>query len=98
MRWKWKEEQMNDKDISCVIGLLEGKEVDKTSVSRNVKIMLWRKNKFVLHNQLLYRKALSITHETEYFQFVLPIGYRKQALEACHNEVGHLGIEKKAIC
>ena len=32
--------------------------------------------------------------ETGYLQFVLPRPFRKQALEACHDEVGHLGIER----
>ena len=29
-----------------------------------------------------------------YLQFVLPKPFRKQALETCHDEVGHLGIER----
>ena len=28
------------------------------------------------------------------FQFVLPQSYWKQALEACHDNMGHLGIER----
>ena len=47
--------------------------------------MLQRKNKFVLHNQLLHSKTQFTTHETKYLQFLLPTNYRKQALEACHD-------------
>ena len=27
-------------------------------------------------------------------QFVLPLRFRERALEACHDEIGHLGFER----
>ena len=41
-----------------------------------------------------YTKSVFPIIETGYLQFVLPRPFRKQALEACHDEVGHLGIER----
>ena len=43
---------------------------------------------------MLYKKCVSNNRETGYLQFVLPRPFRKQALEACHDEVGHLGVER----
>ena len=44
---------------------------------------------------LLYRKILDGQLQENKFQFVLPKSYWKQVLEACHDNMGHLGIERK---
>ena len=43
---------------------------------------------------LLYRKVFDGQLQENKFQFVLPQPYWKQALEACHDNMGHLGIER----
>ena len=53
-----------------------------------------KKGRYILRNGLLYKKCVSNNRETGYLQFVLPKLFRKQALEACQDEVGHLGIER----
>ena len=42
----------------------------------------------------LYRKVFDGQLQENKFQFVLPQPYWKQALEACHDNMGHLGIER----
>ena len=53
-----------------------------------------KRGRYILRNGLLYKKCVSNNRETGYLQFVLPKLFRKQALEACHDEIGHLGIER----
>ena len=43
---------------------------------------------------LLYRKVFDGQLQENKFQFILPQSYWKQALEACHENVGYLGIER----
>ena len=43
---------------------------------------------------MLYRKYIDSATASEILQFVLPQQYQLQALRACHDNVGHLGIER----
>ena len=43
---------------------------------------------------LLYRKVFDGQLQENKFQFVLPKQYWNKALEACHDNMGHLGIER----
>ena len=42
-------------------------------------------------------RSVSNNRETGNLQFVLPRPFRKQPLEACHDEVGLLGIERTSL-
>ena len=90
----WVREQNLDPDIGWFIQLLKGNKVESELLTNDVNIMKRRKERYVLRNGLLYKKCVSNNRETGYLQFVLPRPFRKQALEACHDEVGHLGIER----
>ena len=52
------------------------------------------RSKLILRHGLLYRKYYDINLMEDRMQFVLPKKYHVQALEACHDNVGHLGIER----
>ena len=65
-----------------------------TDLLPEVKIMLKKNCKFIIRNNLLHQKCESTNHDRRFFQFVLPTIYRKQALEACHDGIGHLGIQR----
>ena len=71
---------------------MKGTEVRKEDMLGDVRTMLRKRGKFVFHNNLLYWKNKN--QQKEYLQFVLPRNYRKQALEACHDEIGHLGKDR----
>ena len=90
----WVREQNQDPDIGWFIQLLKGNKVEPEFLTDDVNIMKRKKGRYILRNGLLYKKCVSNNRETGYLQFVLPKPFRKQALEACHDEVGHLGIEK----
>ena len=90
----WVREQNQDPDIGWFIQLLKGNKVESEFLTSDVNIMKRKKGRYILRNGLLYKKCVSNNRETGYLQFVLPRPFRKQALEACHDEVGHLSIER----
>ena len=61
-----------------------------------VKILLRFKENLKLVERLLYRKWL-YQSEMIYLQFVLPITYRRRTVVACHDEFGHLGMDKTLV-
>ena len=42
----------------------------------------------------MYRKVQSCSHDQPSLQFVLTENYRQQAMKACHDDIGHLGLER----
>ena len=93
----WVREQNQDPDIGQFIQLLKGNKVESKSLTDDANIMNRKKGRYILRNGLLYKKCVSNNRETGYLQFVLPKFFRKQALEACHDEVGHLDIERTSL-
>ena len=91
---RWITEQQSDENISQISAILKGQKLEKEDISEDVRTMLRKKGKFVFRNGLLYRKNKAQHKDEEYLQFVLPRNFRKQALEACHNDIGHLGKER----
>ena len=47
-----------------------------------------------LENGLLYRRIRLKDHEEDTYQLVVPVAYRKTALELLHDKFGHLGIDR----
>ena len=47
-----------------------------------------------LENGLLYRRIRLKDHEVDTYQLVVPVAYRKTALELLHDKFGHLGIDR----
>ena len=90
----WVREQNHDPNIGQFIQLLKGSKIEPEFLTDDVNIMKRKKGRYILRNGLLYKKCVSNNRETGYLQFVLPKLFRRQALEACHDEVGHLGIER----
>ena len=62
--------------------------------SPELKSMLRVKNQLILRNGLLYRKMKKNNKEDSTLEFVVPKSHRLQALQACHDDVGHAGIWK----
>ena len=71
----------------------KGKDTD----SPEMKQFLKQRGNLLLRNLILYCK--NDTQETEYpdrntMQLVVPTTFRLQAVKGCHDDVGHLGIER----
>ena len=45
---------------------------------------------------LLYRRWV-YKNEMTYLQFVMPIAFRKKTILACHDQFGHLGMDKTLV-
>ena len=97
-RRKWIEAQKQDVTINQLITLLKSKTLGHRKHHRNdsaeMKSILRIKNQLILRKGLLYRKIKKGNWEGSILEFVVPTKYRKQALRACHNDVGHAGIWK----
>ena len=94
---QWKQEQLQDPEIGPVLKLVTEKKHLQYKVKKDdnlgSKILLRFKEHLKLVEGLLYCKWL---HKSEvvYLQFVLPTTYRKKTVVACHDEFGHLGMDK----
>ena len=90
----WKTEQENDSIIGPVIDAIQSKEFNKDMFNDESKRLLRSRSHLLFRCGLLYRKVFDGQLQENKFQFVLPQLYWKQALEACHENMGHLGIER----
>ena len=93
-RVDWKIEQENDPIIGPVIEAIHTKTSDTTRFSDESKRLFQNRSHLLFHCGLLYRKIFDGQQQENKFQFVLPKSYWKQSLEACHDNMGHLGIER----
>ena len=55
--------------------------------------MLRHKYQFIFRNGLLYKKIQVLICDQPSLQFVLPQNHRQQAMKACHDDIGHVGLE-----
>ena len=63
--------------------------------SEQAKQLYRCRSKLVMQHELLYRKYYDINLKEERIQFVLPKKFWHKALDACHDSVGHLVIERR---
>ena len=96
----WVEAQSNDKTIGEIIWLFKAKELQcqkgKETDSHEMRQFIRQWNRLFMRNEILY--CMNETHEVNCLdrntmQLVLPEAFRKQALQGCHNDLGHLGME-----
>ena len=89
-----KTEQSNDDTISQILWVLKNKEGPNSLTTELAKQMYQYRSKLILRHGLLYRKYYDINLMEDRMQFVLPKKYHVEAMEACHDSVRHLGIER----
>ena len=90
---QWKIEQANDEIIKQVIETLKA-GCDKYTFSLEPAKQMFRfRSKLIFKHGLLNKKYFDINLHKERMQFVLPKKYWPQALKACHDNIGLLGIE-----
>ena len=97
---QWQKEQLQDPEIGPVLRLVMEKRHLQYKIrpidNPGTKIILQFKDNLKLVEGLLYRKWL-YKNEMVYLQFVLPETYRKRTVIACHDEFGHLGMDKTFV-
>ena len=90
----WKIEQENHPIIGPAINAIRSKKINEDVLNNESKRLLRSRSRLLFRCGLLYRKVFDGQLQENKFQFVLPQSYWKQALEACHDNMGHLGIER----
>ena len=94
----WIKEQSEESDIGLLIQLLKSNKLKKYVAREMDSLGMWvlvkyRKNLF-LKNGLLYQRVALINHSGSISQFVLPKNFVCKVILACHDDNGHLGMEK----
>ena len=95
----WIEAQSKDKIIGDIIKMYKAKELQKGKETDNQEMrqFLKQRSKLFLRNRILYHKndTQEIDHpDRNTMQLVLPESFRIQALKGCHDDLGHLGVER----
>ena len=85
-------------DINLIIQLLKSdkmkKYVAREMGSSGVRVLLkYRKDLFLRHG-LLYLRITLKNHQGPISQFVLPKNFIHKVILACHDDNGHLGMER----
>ena len=95
----WMKVQAKDQVIHDLIQWYGTKELNTGTDmdSPEMKQFLWQRGKLIMRNGILYSK--NDTKESKCpnqstMQLVLPTTLRLQALKGCHDDLGHLGIER----
>ena len=95
----WRKAQGEDPTISAVVKMMKRRTLHhRRSSSRDVahlRTYLHQKSRLKLRNGVLYRKINTNDRpDRNNMQLCLPPAYWKEALEGCHDNVGHLGIDR----
>ena len=85
---------MIGKQIGPVIWVMRSKKYDTSEMNNDSKRLQHGRSRLLFCCGLLYRKVFDGLLQENKFQFVFLKPYWKQSLEACHDNMGHLGIER----
>ena len=91
---QWQQEQQNDNVIHQVLEGLADKKKSSEYGNEQVKTILRHRERLIVRNKLLYWKYVDSATAIGILQFMLPQHFWHQALQACHDNIGHLGIER----
>ena len=98
---EWRKEQEKDSAIYTIMQLIKDELLFKYRGTRNEdpelqNYLKMRKNLCIVET-LLHRRVQLKNHLVEVNQFVLPAPYRKHVVLACHDEMGHLGMDRTLL-
>ena len=98
---QWTEEQAADASINMVLDLFQLGQLStynhKKSDLDDLKGLLRLRKDLFLDNGLLYRKAFFRTTGKQVNQFVMPTKFRKHTVTICHEDYGHLGMDRVLV-
>ena len=98
MPTQWKQAQASDPDIGPVVNLLKTKQLlqqkAKEGDPSGMKVLLKYHQNLCQKNDLLYHNVQLKDHQLSMQQFILLEPFCKQVILACHDDFGHLGMEK----
>ena len=98
---QWKEEQDEDPTLKKFIDLLKTDRLMTYNCRKDdpsdLKCMMRLRKEFFMENNLLYRKAHFKLTGKRVKQFAMPNQFRKRTVEVCHEDYGHLGMDRVLI-
>ena len=98
---QWREEQMADVSINMVLNLFQSEQLFKYNCKKtdpdDFKGFLRLRKDLFLESGLLYRKAFFRTTGKQVHQFVMPTKFRKRTVTICHEDYGHLGMDRVLV-
>ena len=98
---QWREEQTADASINMVLDLFQSGQLStyncKKSDLDDLKGLLRLRKDLFLDNGLLYRKAFFRTTGKQVNQFVMPTIFCKRTVTICHEDYGHLGMDRVLV-
>ena len=94
----WIKEQSEDSDIDHIIQLLKSdklkKYVARGTNPSGIQVLLKYHKDLFLKNGLLYQRVTLKNHLGPISQFVLPKNFLCKVILTCHDDNGHLGMER----
>ena len=94
----WIREQSEDSSTGPIIQLLKSDKlksyVAKELDSSGMCVLMKYQKYLFLKNGLLYQRVLLKNHQEPIIQFVLPHNFVCKVILACHDDNGHLGMER----
>ena len=98
---QWRTEQRNDYILNRLIQLVETNKLEAYVTNKqdpsDFKSMMRLKKDFFMENGLLYRKAYFKATDKSVNQFVIPHQFQKRTVQVCHEDYGHLGMDRVQI-
>ena len=95
---EWKQAQADDPDIGSVVKLLKAKQLQQYKAKEDspsgMRVLLKYQQDLCLKKGLVYQKVQLKNHQLSIQQFVLPEPFWRQVILVCHDDFGHLGMEK----
>ena len=94
----WHQAQEADPALATIMERLKAGALDqdwcKQANSPKLNSYKRERNNLILQKGILYRRTRPRESDEGLLQLVLPPAYREVALKGCHDEVGHLGLER----
>ena len=95
---EWKQLQRKDDAVGRIVKLIEDDKLAKYRVQKNYsnEMRCYLKSRKYLHliEGILHRRVQLKHQATEVHQMVLPPEFRKRIVLACHDEMGHMGMDR----
>ena len=97
---QWRLEQSSDPEIGPIVKLIRAGTLLQYRVGKSdnsgSKVLLRFRDNLRMIDGLLYRRWV-YKNEMTYLQFVMPVAFRKKTILACHDQFGHLGMDKTLV-
>ena len=95
---KWQQRQDRDPQIRKIVEMIKNNQWSTYKYNKReaatMKSYVKVRSDLILHHGLLYRKLRLKNHDQDTYQFMVPMEFRKKALQLVHDNFGHLGIDR----